>query len=193
MRENPKVDRLQLLIGVAQGLDYLHTNEIVHGDLKSPNILIDAKGNPRLYDFANCSFTDGFNPVDVLAPSYIYTIRWSAPERLGASSQQQEPTQMSDIYSLSMVIVELVTGKVPFPEYTDQNVIVMIAKGERPSKPHSFDAPGMNSEVWRIAQKCWNEKANKRPQTHEVLLLLDPLIIPGSNHPQASFFQRRKR
>jgi hypothetical protein len=71
-----------------------------------PNILIDAEHNPRLYDFANCAFTDNANPVNTLVPSCTYTIRWSAPEHFGDSSQVQEPTEMSDIYAFSMVIVE---------------------------------------------------------------------------------------
>ena len=105
---------------------------------------------------------------------------------------------MSDIYSLSMVIVEvrplvegvapqssnqprlqLVTGKVPFPEYTDENVIVMIAKGGRPSRPRSFEAPGMTPEVWRIATKCWDENADQRPEASAVLQLLEPLSKSG--------------
>jgi hypothetical protein len=94
---------------------------------------------------------------------------------------------MSDVYSLSMVIVEvclfslsamlsssivwfqLATGKVPFPEYADHSVIVMILKGKRPLKPRPFDAPGMTPEVWRIAQKCWLEEAEERLEVNAVL------------------------
>ena len=106
---------------------------------------------------------------------------------------------MSDIYSLSMVIVEvcsfaksatspssnyfclqLVTGKVPFPEYTDENVIVIIAKGERPSRPRPIDAPGMIPEVWKIAQKCWSEKADQRPEANKILQSLILLTKSGT-------------
>ncbi|KAF9643164.1 kinase-like protein [Thelephora ganbajun] len=181
VRKYPEVDRLELLIGVTRGLDHLHYNGIVHGDLKSPNILIDVEGSPRLYDFANCSFTKT-DPVSASALSYACTIRWSAPERLDVSVQEREPTTMSDIYSLSMVIVELVTGKMPFPEYTDHNVIVMISEGKRPSKPRHFDAPGMTPMIWKIAQKCWHEKANERPEVDAVLQSLEVLANSGGKH-----------
>ncbi|KAF9647762.1 kinase-like protein [Thelephora ganbajun] len=189
VREYPRVDRLELLIGVTRGLDHLHNSEIVHGDLNSPNILIDAEGRPRLYDFANCSFTKSTDLANALTPSYTCTIRWAAPERLDLRVQDRGPTTMSDIYSLSMVIVELVTGKMPFPEYTDHNVIVMISEGERPSKPRHFDAPGMTSAVWKIAQKCWHEKASKRPEVDAVLRSLEALAKPDGKHTQPSLLQ----
>lgn len=75
--------------------------------------------------------------------------------------------------------LKLVTGKVPFAEYTDQNVIVMIAKGKRPSRPHSFDAPGITPEVWKVAQKCWNGKVGERPEISTVLEMLEPLEKSG--------------
>ena len=67
------------------------------------------------------------------------------------------------------------TGKVPFAEYTDQNVVVMIAKGKRPSRPRSFEAPGITPEVWEIATMCWDENADKRPEAIVVLRLLESL------------------
>ena len=67
----------------------------------------------------------------------------------------------------------------PFPEYTDHNVIVMISKGERPPKPRKFDAPGMSHAVWKVAQKCWNERAGERPKVAAVLQSLEALANPG--------------
>jgi len=167
--------------------------------LSQPNILIDAKGSPRLYNFANCSFTKNTEPVNALAPTYDCAVRWSAPERLSGSAQEKEPTTMSDAYSLSMVIVEvypfdesviylypncfgfqLATGKMPFPEFTDHNVVVMIMRGKRPQMPHSFDAPGMTPAVWKVAQKCWHEKAMERPEVNTVLRSLEDLANSGT-------------
>lgn len=67
----------------------------------------------------------------------------------------------------------------PFPEFTDQNVIVMVAGGKRPSKPDPFEAPGITPEVWKIAQKCWNEKENERPEVDAVLKMLESLPKSG--------------
>ncbi|KAF9644871.1 kinase-like protein [Thelephora ganbajun] len=98
---HPDVNRLSLLIGVTRGLEYLHGNEVVHGDLKSAGI-------PRLRDFGKSSW---------------FTLRYCAPERPELGLKKQNATYESDVYSLSMVIVELATGQPPFPQVQDPEVI----------------------------------------------------------------------
>ena len=75
--------------------------------------------------------------------------------------------------------LQLVTGKMPFPNATDYNVTVMISRGKRPQKPSRFDAPGISSAVWKVAKKCWDEKAKDRPEVHEVLQRLEKISNPG--------------
>ncbi|KAF9647956.1 kinase-like protein [Thelephora ganbajun] len=175
--KHPGVNRLELLIGVTRGLDYLHDNKIVHGDLKSSNILIDADGCPRLSDFGLRSIMKDIDPVNASTPSRGDAARYCAPELLDTNGavrvEKKKPTNKSDIYSLSMVIVELVTGKIPFPDSSDPRVIIMISKGNRPPKPLQFDAPGMTPAVWKIAQKCWHQKAMERPEVKVVLQYLE--------------------
>ena len=117
------------MIGVARGLNYLHNNEVIHGDLKSvcgvyilsffllthhlpqPNILIDSEGSPRLSDFGLCSITKNLDSVNASTPNHGCTVRYCAPELLefgdGAKVEKRKPTNKSDVYSLSMVIVEV--------------------------------------------------------------------------------------
>ena len=118
------------LIGVTRGLGYLHSNEVIHGDLKSvrgegpcwppsltprlpqPNILIDSKGSPRLSDFGLCSITRNINSVNASTPNHGCTVRYSAPELLNTdgivkTKKEKKPTYKSDVYSLAMVIVEV--------------------------------------------------------------------------------------
>ncbi|KAF9644938.1 kinase-like protein [Thelephora ganbajun] len=100
----PAVNRLELLIGVTRGLDYLHNNEVIHGGLKSSNILIDAKGNPRFSDFGLFSIMD----TDSAQPDHN-AVRYCAPELLDTKEvvgvEKKQPTTKSGVYSLSMVIV----------------------------------------------------------------------------------------
>jgi len=176
-------NRLELLVGVTRGLSYLHENEVVHGDLKSPNILMDAKGIPRLSDFGLCSVTRNIESVNASTPHQGCTIRYCAPELLDVGNAvkdvKRKPTNKSDVYSLSMVIVELATGKMPFPDYTDHNVTIMISKGKRPSKPSRFEAPGISSGVWKVAKKCWHEKPKERLESREILQHLENLFHAG--------------
>lgn len=67
----------------------------------------------------------------------------------------------------------------PFPEYTDQNVIVTIYEGKRPPRPRKFDVPGMTRAVWNVAQACWNKRAEERPEANAVLQSLEALANSG--------------
>ncbi|KAF9646900.1 kinase-like protein [Thelephora ganbajun] len=173
----PEANRLELLIGVTHGLYYLHGNKIVHGDLRSTNILVDANGSPRLSGFGLCSITKHTNSVNASTPNDGSMVRYCAPELLDTNwvtqVEKKKPTNKSDVYSLSMVIVELVTGKVPFPDLTDAHITIGVPKGIRPPKPRPFKAPGMTPVVWKIAKKCWREKAEERLEVKDVLQYLE--------------------
>jgi hypothetical protein len=74
--------------------------------------------------------------------------------------------------------LQLATGMMPFPGKMDPSVMIMISKGKRPPKPRHFDAPGITPAVWKIAKKCWHEKANERPEVNTVLQDLENLANP---------------
>jgi hypothetical protein len=85
---------------------------------------------------------------------------------------------------------QLAAGERPFPEFTDHNVVFLILKGKRPPKPHHFDAPGMTLAVWKIAEKCWHEKAKERPDVNGILKHLENLANPGvcTHEPEGCFY-----
>ncbi|KAF9646106.1 kinase-like protein [Thelephora ganbajun] len=182
MRTRKEVDRRSLLLGITRGLHHLHLHEVIHGDLKGPNILIDDWGNPLLADFGLSSITKNVGSVNASTPHGGGTIRWSAPELLDAfsnESKKRTPTVKSDIYALSMVIIELYTGNIPFPDRQDPSVILMVARGERPSKPVSAEALGLTPAVWELTKRCWHKKSAKRPDTPEILAHLEnKKVIP---------------
>ena len=67
----------------------------------------------------------------------------------------------------------------PFPEFPDPKVTLMISKGKRPRKPHRFEAEGVTSDVWKVAEKCWHEKPGSRPEMKQVLQNLEKIANPG--------------
>ena len=71
------------------------------------------------------------------------------------------------------------TGKLPFPEARDTDILPMVSKGKRPQKPRDFDAPGTSKAVWKVAEKCWHNDVGKRPEVKEVLQRLDNIDDPG--------------
>ena len=96
----------------------LPSSRLTH-HLSQPNILIDAEGSPRLIDFDLCSVTEDIDSVNASTPNHGCTVRYCAPERLNADGvvryEKKRPTYKSDVYSLSMVIVEVrLTSKCNF-------------------------------------------------------------------------------
>jgi len=87
--------------------------------------------------------------------------------------------------------LQLATGKIPFPNYTPHSVSILISKGKRPSKPTRFKAPGITLVVWKIAGKCWHQKAKERPEAKVILQCLEDLANPGEcTHETCSFLPR---
>ncbi|CAN4089159.1 unnamed protein product [Withania somnifera] len=98
--------RLNILYGIAQGLNYLHTelpsSDLSHGDLKSSNILIKADHEPVLTGY-------GFNTLMNNAHAVQALIAFKSPEAV----QNNQVTPKCDVYCLGIVILEVVTGKFP--------------------------------------------------------------------------------
>lgn len=100
--------RLKIALGAAQGLAYLHhdcTPRIIHRDVKSSNILLDAEFEPRLTDFG---IAKSLSPTKSHTSTYIMgTIGYIDPEYARTSRL----TEKSDVYSYGIVLLELLTGR----------------------------------------------------------------------------------
>ncbi|CCI40251.1 unnamed protein product [Albugo candida] len=109
-------EKLQIGIGIIRAILYLHSLDrpVIHRDIKSKNILMDAATlEPVLCDFGlSCSI----DMLDFLSTDPAGTILWTAPEIIKA----QEYSRMADIYSFGIVLTELDTCRIPFHETSCQ-------------------------------------------------------------------------
>jgi len=100
LKVNETVDKLPIIKGVAQGLEYLHNKDIVHGDIKPTNILVDSSGQPVLCDFGRSKILtcNGFT-----ATSFAGAARYQAPE-LFQETPDGAPklTKASDVYAFTI-------------------------------------------------------------------------------------------
>ncbi|KAJ7694798.1 kinase-like domain-containing protein, partial [Mycena rosella] len=143
---------------IAVGLQYLHSQDIIHGDLRGANILLDDQGHVRLADFGLTVFADGPRARTNRGGS----TRWMAPELLHPKScgfEVFQRTFASDIYSFGCVCLELYTGKPPFSDINSEGAVLLkVISGERPECP-----PTMPEWCSQFIVKCWSHIPVDRP------------------------------
>ncbi|MFC2160968.1 protein kinase [Acidobacteriota bacterium] len=148
---------LSLAIQICEGLEEAHTLGNVHRDLKPNNIMIDENGDARIMDFgiARTVKDKGITGTGVM----IGTPEYMSPEQVEA----KEVDQRADIYSLGVILYEMVTGRVPFDGDTALS-IAMKHKGESPKNPKEYNVqiPGV---LCHLILKCLEKDKEKRYQS----------------------------
>jgi len=158
-------DRSSLIAGAAQGLEYLHSRDIIHGNMKCANILVSAKGDACICDFGLSKLIEEVTETSAsVTLTTSGSARWLAPEVI--EGKVSSPTMAADTYSFAMAILELLTGKHPFAEYKhDAQVIFSIMMQEQmPSRPVNGGASlWLSDGLWSLMQGCWHKDAQSRP------------------------------
>jgi serine/threonine protein kinase len=146
---------------VCEGLEEAHRLGVVHRDLKPGNILIDKDGNARIMDFgiARSLKIKGTTGAGVM----IGTPEYMSPEQV----EGKEVDQRSDIYSLGVILFEMVTGRVPFEGDTPFTIGVK-HKSERPRNPRELNTQ-LPEDLSRVILKCLEKDKEKRYQRAEEL------------------------
>jgi len=176
LKENREENPLKLLEDAARGLQYLHSVDLAHGDLKGANILVSDDGHARLADVGLTRIAGDLSTATAASQTSTAnganTIRWCPPELLDPErfgyKRGGGPTKKSDIYSMAMTIYEVLTDKKPFYEYSDLTAVFHIIQGARPQEPNFVATPGYTKELWDFTSRCWDRDASKRPTVDHV-------------------------
>ena len=146
---------------VCEGLEEAHHLGTVHRDLKPQNIMVDEDGNARIMDFGIARSLRG---KGITGPGVmIGTPEYMSPEQV----EGKEVDERSDIYSLGVILFELVTGHVPFEGDTPFTIGVK-HKSERPRNPRELNAH-VPEELSQAILRCLEKDKTKRFQTAEEL------------------------
>ena len=194
------------LAQVCSALQYLHNHVpiVIHADLKcvsvglalgyfldliphcQANVLVSQDGNPYLADFGLATIRH--NGATMTSTLEGGSTRWMAPELfMNAETDTNDSeddvsalkvTRHSDIWSFGMLVLELLTDELPFPDKSlDAAVICALIKGERPKHPRSLKVirNGLNNELWQYLAKCWDSSPEHRLPLHSLYDTLDQL------------------
>ena len=141
-----EIDRL--FTQLAEALSYAHSHGIIHRDLKPANVLIDSHGNVFLTDFGIAKLLESASPRLTQTDAIMGTPAYISPEQ--AQGQTVDPR--SDIYSLGIILYEMVTGSVPFTAETP--LAVLFKHISDPLPPPSQVKPDIRPAIEKVILKA---------------------------------------
>jgi eukaryotic-like serine/threonine-protein kinase len=168
--ENRLRQTLNIAVQIASALDAAHIAGIIHRDIKPENVMLRPDGLVKVLDFGLAKLTTPPNIGDTKAqtlmegmktrPGIILgTLRYMSPEQARGRSVDAR----SDIFSLGVLLYEMLTGLQLFPGENDADVVAAIIRKEAP--PLAEQVSDVAAEIERIVQKTLNKNANERYQT----------------------------
>lgn len=157
--------RTRIANEIARGLEYMHSKEVIHRDLKSLNVLLTKHMEVKLCDFGLAAVRTA--TVSRSSEAVRGTLRWMSPELLASKPKY---TTKSDMYAFGMVMWELAANCTrPFRDQPDNLVVMsLIIRGDREELPD--DTP---SDYRARVERCWHQDPDERPEASEILLIDD--------------------
>ena len=144
----------ELVATIADALRYAHAKGLVHRDIKPGNILIDTSGKPFLVDFGLALKEENVGH----GPKYAGTPAYMSPEQSRGEGHRVDGR--SDIFSLGVVLYELLAGRRPFPGQAHEEMMEQVAKHDPPPMRHMVE--DIPKELERICLKALSKRASER-------------------------------
>lgn len=162
-RKLPFKTVVQLALDLAGGLSYLHSEKIVHRDVKTENMLL-RQGRLKIADFG-VARVEAQNPKDMTGATG--TLGYMAPEVLDGKPYNRK----CDVYSFGICLWEIYCCDMPYRHLSFAEVSsAVVAQHLRPDIPRCCPAPFAN-----IMKKCWDTNPDKRPDMDEVVRMLEEI------------------
>ncbi len=162
-------EAVDIVIQILGALQYAHEKNVIHRDLKPGNILLTSERKAKITDFGTAMIQAGKSGATIGG-----TLYYMAKEQVLG-----HPAKASDVYSIGVILYEMVTGKLPFYDEVPMVVLNKILKDEVP-EPHKIN-PGVPKELEAIIMKALQKEISKRYQSaaemKSDLEKLDPKIL----------------
>ena len=166
-------EAVSIAIQVGRGIEAAHNKNIVHRDIKPQNIMISTEGQVKVTDFGIARAATS----NTISSDVMGSVHYSSPEQ----ARNGFVDGKSDIYSLGIVMYEMVTGRVPFDG--DTTVAVAIQHLQEEIVPPSVYAPNLPISMEKIILKCTQKNPDRRYASMTALLadLRKALISPNED------------
>lgn len=165
------VTAVQIVRGIAEGLQYAHDRGIVHRDIKPENILLDSDGTPKITDWGLAKALADTRHTGIIS----FSLSYAAPEQL-APNIYGDAGKWTDIYQLGVLFYEMVTGRLPF-DGTGMGEVTHAILHTTPDPP---DVKGENADrIRKIIIKCIQKKPEDRYRDVSEILEELGCIDPG--------------
>ncbi|MGH2521329.1 MAG: protein kinase domain-containing protein [Anaerolineales bacterium] len=158
-----KLERaLDLTIQICAGIGYAHRAGLVHCDVKPQNILVTADGRVKITDFGIA------RALATLVPGETTDVVWGSPQYYSPEQAAGEtPTPASDVYSIGVVMYEMLAGRLPFVASTQPQLAMMHLRDEPPLL--SLFNPSIPNTLERIIHKVLAKEPSARYRTADQL------------------------
>ncbi|KDQ52544.1 hypothetical protein JAAARDRAFT_478861 [Jaapia argillacea MUCL 33604] len=180
IKSNAEAHLEMLILDIFDGLRFIHGINLVHGDLKGTNILINNQHQACLADFGFTTLvrTNTMTPRTTTALEGG-SVRWMAPELLTGRGDLHPQT---DVYAFGVVLWEILTCRLPFEDLSaDAVVAVRVSQGLRPCLRCITDSPAVPDGLLNTITSSWIDTHSSRPVLNDTLreqLLLPVLPTP---------------
>ena len=142
------VERVELLVQVAEGVGHAHGRGVVHRDLKPSNVLVDAAGRPHVADFG-IGLTDDFNRMTKTG-ALVGTPHWMSPEQVAGRRDLQGPR--TDVWALGVMLYQALTDSLPFQGGSLVEITVAIAN-KAPASPRRLN-PAVSPALEAVCKRA---------------------------------------
>nr|WIL59845.1 nodulation protein [Melilotus officinalis] len=155
---------IQLALDIARGMNYLHSQKIVHRDVKTENMLLDKSRTVKIADFGVARI-EASNPNDMTGETG--TLGYMAPEVLNGNPYNRK----CDVYSFGICLWEIYCCDMPYPDLSFSEITsAVVRQNVRPEIPRCCP-----SSVANVMKKCWDANPDKRPEMDEVVAMLEAI------------------